>query len=180
MASDDGKSQPRFARSFRSISFPGEPVRMFTSRSDAPLFVPPPAVYPNEFRTFDGKKNNVSDLGAAGKPDLRTTTIGYGDGVGSPAGADRLSAREISNLVNAQSDIFPNPANISSFVWAWGQLVDHDMTLTRSAVPAEDFDIPVPRSDPQFDPANSGKKVLPFERSEFAARRRHSPTAKRE
>ena len=163
-----GNPNPGSREVFEAFHSPGEPVKMFTSRSDAPLFVPPPAIYPNEFRTFDGKKNNVSDLGAAGKPDLRTTTIGYGDGVGSPAGADRLSAREISNLVNAQSDIFPNPTNISSFVWAWGQLVDHDMTLTRSAVPAEDFDIPVPRGDPQFDPANSGKKVLPFERSEFA------------
>ena len=163
-----GNPNPGSREVFDALHTKGEPAKTFTSGSQAPLFVPPPAVYPNEFRTFDGKGNNVSDLGAAGRPDLRTTTIGYGDGVGSPAGADRLGAREISNLVNAQSDVFPNPANISSFVWAWGQFIDHDMTLTRSAVPSEDFSIPVPRGDPQFDPGNTGKKVLPFERSEFA------------
>src|SRR5712691_2043334 len=84
----------------------------------------PPAVYPNEFRDVDGSRNNPARLGAAGGVHLRTTTVGYGDGVGSPGGADRLSPREISNLVMAQSDLIPNTDSVSSFVRQWGQFVD--------------------------------------------------------
>ena len=79
-----GNPNPGSREVFDAFHTKAEPAKTFTSRSEAPLFVPPPAIYPNEFRTFDGKQNNISDLGAAGKPDLRTTTIGYGDGVGSP------------------------------------------------------------------------------------------------
>src|SRR5204863_6782011 len=89
-----------------------------------------PAIYPLEFRTFTGAKNNDLGLGTVFTPFLRTTTIGYGDGVGSPGGADQLGAREISNLVSAQSDVIPNTDNISSFVWQWGQFADHDISFT--------------------------------------------------
>lgn len=78
-----------------------------------------------------------------------------------------FGARDISNNVDAQSDSIPDSLNIGSFVWQWGQFVDHDMTLTRTALPAENFSIPLPKGDPQFDPRGSGNKVLPFQRSEF-------------
>src|SRR5207237_8253635 len=81
--------------------------------------------------------------------------------------ADRLSAREISNLVNAQTGLIPNSTNISSFVWQWGQFVDHDVGLNRVANPAEEFDIPVPKGDPQFDRRGTGTQMLPFHRSAF-------------
>ncbi len=127
------------------------------------------AVYPDEFRTFDGSFNNSNNslFGAANTPLLRKTTVGYGDGTGSPSGADRLSAREISNLVNAQSGLIPNSENISSFVWAWGQFIDHDIGLSRVANPVEEFDIPVPKFDPVFDRRGTGTAVLPFKRSGF-------------
>jgi peroxidase len=128
-----------------------------------------PAIYPNEFRTIDGTGNNPINplLGVAETPLLRQTTPGYGDGVGSPAGADRLSAREISNLVNAQATLLPNSTNVSGFFFQWGQFVDHDMGLNRVSKPAEIFNIPVPLGDPQFDPGNTGTKALPFQRSSF-------------
>ena len=127
-----------------------------------------PAIYPLEFRTLDGEGNNPTNLGSAQLPLLRKTTVGYGDGSGSPAGADRLSAREISNLVNAETDPgIPNTTNISSFVVLWGQFVDHDMSLSRDGNPAERFDIPVPKGDPVFDPRSTGTKILPFQRSSF-------------
>jgi peroxidase len=123
------------------------------------------AVYPNEFRTIDGSKNTGANLGVAGGTDLRNTTVGYGDGKGTPAGADRKSAREISNIVCAQDGSIPNSVNVSSFVWNWGNIVDHDMILTRVASPAEPFNIPVPLCDPIFDPSCKGNKVLDFQRA---------------
>jgi hypothetical protein len=123
------------------------------------------AVYPNEFRSIDGGKNAIGDLGVAGGTDLRNTTIGYGDGSGTPAGADRKSAREVSNIVAAQDGAIENSQRVSGYVWNWGNLVDHDMVLTRVANPAEPFNIPVPTCDPIFDPGCRGGKILDFQRS---------------
>src|SRR5439155_21239181 len=65
-----------------------------------PPLLPGAAIFPLEFRTIDGTNNNLSNptLGSANTPFLRTTTIAYGDGTGTPAGADQMGAREISNL----------------------------------------------------------------------------------
>lgn len=123
------------------------------------------AVYPNEFRTIDGSKNAIGDLGIGGGTDLRNTTIGYDDGKGTPAGADRLSPREISNIVCDQADSIPNSVNVSGFVWNWGNIVDHDMVLSRVASPPEFFNIPVPTCDPIFDPTCKGNKTLDFQRT---------------
>ena len=152
---------------FDALHTKAEPAKTFIKRVEGPLLIPPPAIYPLEFRSSNGSSNNINNLGTAGFPDLRNTTNAYADGVGSPAGADRLSARDISNKVDAQIGLIPNSLNISSFVWQWGQFVDHDMSLTRTAVPTELFNIPVPKGDPQFDPRGLGNKVLPFQRSEF-------------
>ncbi len=133
---------------------------------EAPLIVTA-AVYPSEFRTIDGSGNNPTNLGTAGTTIVRKTPNGYGDGIGTPAGGTRKGTREISNLVNAQAQVFPNSDNISSYVWAWGQFTDHDMSIIKNANPAEIFNIPVPAGDPQFDPQNRGNKTLPFQRSSW-------------
>jgi hypothetical protein len=95
----------------------------------------PPPKYPDAFRSIDGGNNARGNLGIAGTIDLRNTTIGYGDGHGTPAGADRRGARDISNIVLAQAGPIPNSQPISGFVWNWGNIVDHDMLLTRVAKP---------------------------------------------
>ena len=132
-----------------------------------PFMVLAPAIYPNEFRTIDGSGNAPGDLGKAGTVDLRNVTIGYGDGKGTPAGADRLGAREVSNIVCVQDDLILNRVNVSSFVWNWGNIVDHDIVLTRAAGPQQVFNIPVPQCDPVFDPRCTGTKILDFQRSNF-------------
>lgn len=124
-----------------------------------------PAVYPIDFRMVDGSKNAPGDLGKAGTVDLRNTTIGYADGSGTPGGADRMGTREISNLVNFQTAPIPNSVNVSGFVWNWGNIVDHDMVLTKVAIPADHFDIPIPQGDPVFDPKGRGGLFLTFNRS---------------
>lgn len=150
---------------FESSAGPGEAFAAPAPRVFVNL---PPAIYPNEFRTIDGRNNATKDLGQAGSVDLRNTTVGYGDGSGTPAGADRLGAREISNLVDAQSTLIPNSDPISSFVWNWGNIVDHDLTLIKVASPPEEFDIPVPTCDVTFDPRCLGDKVLHFQRSNYS------------
>src|SRR4051794_4118410 len=55
------------------------------------------------FRAIDGTGNNVnhSAWGGAGTDLIRKAPAAYSDGVSAPAGADRPSAREISNTIVA-------------------------------------------------------------------------------
>lgn len=126
-----------------------------------------PAIFPREFRSIDGSNNNPIDpsRGAANTPLLRTTKLAYGDGKSTPAGAGEKSAREISNLVVAQSQSILNSRNVTDFIWQWGQFLDHDLDLTPSIDPVERFDIQVPKGDPQFDPTNTGTQTIELDRS---------------
>ena len=134
-----------------------------------PLLPGAPAIFPLEFRTIDGTNNNLNNptLGSANTPFLRTTTNAYGDGLNTPAGLDQRGARKISNLVDAQTGSVPIALPESAFWWAWGQFIDHDMTLTPIAVPAETFNIPVPACDLVFDPNCTGTATISFSRSAF-------------
>lgn len=108
-----------------------------------------------EFRTFDGTLNNIANptWGAANTALLRNTTIGYGDDISTPGGADRPSARAISNAVIAQGNVsLPSQQFLSGFVFQWGQFLDHDLDLSTGASPAEPFSVPVPAGDPIFGP----------------------------
>ena len=154
-------------RSFHFLFNPPAPVaqpRMF------PLLTGP-AVFPDEFRSIDGTGNNqINPLwGSANTTFLRGTTNGYGDGSGTPGGADQRGAREISNLVDAQGQgvSVPIVEDVTDFIWQWGQFLDHDLVLTPVAVPADRFNIPVPLCDPAFDPACTGTRTLSFQRSAF-------------
>ncbi len=122
-----------------------------------------------QVRTIDGTGNNETnpDLGSAGVQLTRLTTASYGDMRSTPAGADRPSARAVSNGVCEQISSVPNAAGATDFVWQWGQFVDHDIDLTVSAVPPEPFNIPVPIGDPFFDPFFTGTQVIPLLRSAF-------------
>jgi hypothetical protein len=139
--------------------------------SDSALAGDGPLPLPVESRSIDGTGNNLldDDLGAADTVLLRLTTIAYGDGVGSPSGADRPGARLISNLVAAHTGSVPIARPVSDFVWQWGQFLDHDIDLTGAADPAEPFDIPVPTGDPFFDPDGTGTEVIPLDRSMYVA-----------
>ena len=140
------------------------------SQKTIPLLLPgAPAIFPLEFRTIDGTNNNLNapTLGSANTPFLRTTTNAYGDGFNTPAGAGHKGTRDISNLVDALTGSVLIALPESSFWWAWGQFIDHDMTLTPIAVPTETFNIPVPACDPVFDPNCTGTATLSFSRSAF-------------
>ena len=105
-----------------------------------------------EFRTIDGSDNNIANptWGEADTQLLRLLPADYDDGISEPAGADRPSAREISNAVSDQPESVTNPLHASDWLWQWGQFIDHDLGLTPVNNPLEPFNIPVPAGDPFF------------------------------
>lgn len=126
-----------------------------------------------DYRSFDGWGNNEANpaWGHAGRTLVRYARNDYADGSGAPAGSERRSAREISNLVLASPGSLPNRAGLSDLFWQWGQFLDHDLDETPIADPAEPFDVPVPLGDPYFDPGGTGTQVLPLDRSFHRMRR---------
>lgn len=129
----------------------------------------PAAVFPFEFRSIDGHDNNLlnPEWGAAETAMLRAFAAAYGDGLSSPAGSNRASARSISNIVAAQTSSIMSPRNASDFVWQWGQFLDHDIVETPGTSPEEVFDIEVPLGDPWFDPNATGVETIPLTRSGY-------------
>ncbi|MCA9223325.1 MAG: hypothetical protein KDA71_23575, partial [Planctomycetales bacterium] len=87
---------------------------------------------PTESRSIDGRDNNPNDvaLGSAGQNLLLNYTLEYGDGISEPAGANRPSARSISNAVFAQDASTPNARGATTMLMIWGQLLAHDIALT--------------------------------------------------
>jgi len=126
--------------------------------------------FPHVLRTIDGKNNNPfnKNWGAAETPFERIVNADYTDGVGSPAGANRPSARAVSNGIVAQSDSIINEKNTSDFIWQWGQFLDHDIGLTEEVAVEEaiDFSIAVPTGDASFDPSFTGAAKISMRRSE--------------
>lgn len=121
-------------------------------------------------QSLDGTGNNVADvsLGSAGQAFLRVSAAAYADGLSSPSGADRPNPRAVSNALFADPEGGRlNDRAMSSFMYAWGQFLDHDLTLTDSAAPAEAMTIRIPTGDPWFDPAGAGTAVMPSLRSAY-------------
>ncbi|MFK8115201.1 MAG: peroxidase family protein, partial [Rubripirellula sp.] len=112
------------------------------------------------------------EFGAADAELLRVAENDYADGVSEPAGADRPSAREISNTLSAADpEGTTSERNLSSFAFAWGQFLDHDIDLSlepENEADAVSFDIEVPAGDPQFDPFNTGEATIHLTRSATA------------
>jgi peroxidase len=120
-------------------------------------------------RTIDGTGNNLADpeLGSANQQLLRVAPDDYGDDISTLAGADRPSARVISNTLAAQTDdTARNDRNMSALIYVFGQFLDHDIDLTNVGM-TEVANIAVPTGDPQFDPNGTGTQVIPFTRSVY-------------
>ena len=122
-----------------------------------------------QFRTIDGTANNLVGVnwGSAGSILNRSVPSAYADGVAAPAGANRESARAISNYICDQIESIPNDRNLSSMVWQWGQFLDHDIDLTETAEPLEPFPILVPTGDAYFDPFGAGGQTISLFRSAY-------------
>lgn len=118
--------------------------------------------------SFDGTGNNLQHptWGGDNTQLLRIAPAQYGDGVSTPSGADRPSARLISDVVSAHPDgDVKNSRDMTAMMYAFGQFLDHDIDLTPDASPAESFNVAVPAGDPWFDPQGTGTQVIPLNRS---------------
>ncbi len=117
--------------------------------------------------SYDGTGNNRlhPNWGSAGSDLLRLAKPDYGDGISSPSGADRPNARAISNAVSTLTTDFFNDRFMSSWVYGWGQFIDHDLSLTTTGDTS--FNIQVPNGDVSFDPYSSGTVVIPLNRSDY-------------
>ena len=127
-----------------------------------------------EVRSIDGSGNNLETLeaGAANTELTRLADSDYADGISEPAGEDRPSAREISNALSAADpDGTTSERDLSSFVFIWGQFLDHDIDLSLEPEREEDaiaFDVDVPTGDPLFDPLSTGEATIHLTRSDIA------------
>ncbi|HYH20666.1 MAG TPA: peroxidase family protein [Azospirillum sp.] len=115
-----------------------------------------------QFRTFDGADNSRAhpDFNATGSALTRIADARYADGVSTLVGGP--NPRTISNLVVGEGDpAVGNLEGVSGMMYAWGQFVDHDISVT---VPdgTTRVDVQVPDGDPDL-PANG---VIPLTRVE--------------
>lgn len=123
---------------------------------------------PSTVPSIDGTGHNAAhpEWGSAGSDQLRMGPVAYTDKIGTPVSGP--NARAISNaLADQPADFATNDREMSAFIYAWGQFVDHDLDLTNSASPKESFNISVPAGDPYFDPASTGTQVIPLSRSKY-------------
>ena len=125
----------------------------------------------DDIASIDGANRDLGNplQNAAGQKLRRRFAAAYGDGVSSMAGIGRPSARQVSNIVHAQTQLIANDRNASDFLWQWGQFIDHDIDLTDGADPAELASIAVPSGDVWFDPAASGIVTITMNRSLYDA-----------
>ncbi len=151
----------RLSREGRQLDQPG--------RGDPP----PDTSFIDQTHSIDGSGNNLSNplLGSTGQSLLRVGVVDYADGISEPAGGTRPTARQISNGLSAADPTgISSERNLSAFVYAWGQFLDHDIDLTGEPTDEshlESFDIAVPTGDPAFDPTGTGEQIIPLKRSVY-------------
>src|ERR1700754_3939842 len=107
------------------------------------------------FRTIDGSNNNSADstMNQANTDFTRVGPANFADGFNEMTPGP--NPREISNIVVAQEDagedgphlMDDNGVALSGMMYAWGQFIDHDLDLQKSAT-TTDISIPVPEDDP--------------------------------
>ncbi|NEZ68339.1 hypothetical protein D0962_37400 [Leptolyngbyaceae cyanobacterium CCMR0082] len=111
---------------------------------------------------IDGFGNNLGNpqLGSAGSRLADSVPLQYDNGFSTPAGQNRPNARVISNAISQQSGDIPEPRGLTNITWAYGQFLDHDISLSpevsREIATSENrsFIIPVPSNDPVLTPGN--------------------------
>lgn len=134
----------------------------------------PPAPTPaTPTRSYDGTGNNLAnpEWGSTNEQLLRVAENDYADGISTPGGEDRPSARAVSNAIVAHGEEeTTNDRQLSAFIYIWGQFLDHDIDLTEPPTTGKEaFNVAVPKGDQYFDPDNSGGDVIALSRSRYDA-----------
>ena len=104
-----------------------------------------------EVRTIDGSENNLvnPEWGAFDSPLMRIDTNSYLDGSSIIDAIGMPNARTVSNVIFNQSGLINDTDNHSAYVWAFGQFIDHDISLVENNN-AEPLEIEVQANDPFF------------------------------
>jgi Animal haem peroxidase len=115
-----------------------------------------------KFRTIDGSNNNRADptMNQAATDFARVGPANFADGFNEMTPGP--NPREISNIVVAQEDagedgphlMDDNGVALSGMMYAWGQFIDHDLDLQKSAT-TTDISITVPDDDKFLPPGGS-------------------------
>ena len=165
-----------------------------------------------QYRSIDGSYNNpkILNLGRAGENLSRKAPAAYSDGISALAHLDFPNPRFISNTLSNQTESLPDKRNLSDYVWAWGQFIDHDLVSTQrqqgqgtesiygnsqffliSAPPLLPFGPPlflpqfqevetIDISIPEGDPIYQPGSVIPVTRSIFDLRTGNNPSNPRQ
>ena len=102
------------------------------------------------YRTIDGSSNESPDShsNAAGATFARVGPARFADGISALVSGP--NPRTISNVVVGEGNPdVENPQGLSAMMYAWGQFIDHDLTLTRSDG-VSFIGVTVPAGDPLF------------------------------
>lgn len=144
-------------------SLPGSIACAVAFSAFLPAFSPARAQV-TQIRPIDGVQPNPQG-GEAGDVLIRLTPARYADGVSELI--DGPNPRAISNAIAIQdpTTFDQNPTGLSSFFWQFGQLLDHDLSLTLEDEEEPEF-IGAVANDPAFGPM--GREIA-FVRSEHVA-----------
>ena len=123
--------------------------------------------------SFNGEGHNEDNVnaGATGSELINIAPLNYEDGISAPAGSNRPDPRTISNAVAQQNGLVNSPQGLTNMVWAMGQFLDHDLSLTpalsrqEAAAQGETMDIPIPLDDPYLNPGGVDGIVINLNRS---------------
>ncbi|MBT8229372.1 MAG: T9SS type A sorting domain-containing protein [Bacteroidia bacterium] len=109
-----------------------------------------------EVRTYSGYNNNLlnKDWGAAHTVMPRVSSVNYEDGMQQENDAHLPEPRNISNLLFDQSDFIFDSKSLSDYTWAFGQFLDHDISLVDNN-PQEPVFITIPDGDEFFIPGSA-------------------------
>ncbi|XP_064192034.1 dual oxidase 1-like [Anguilla rostrata] len=130
-----------------------------------------------EVQRYDGWYNNLAhhSRGAAGSPLIRLLPAKYSDGVYQPL-QELPNPRNISNIAMRGPSGLPSTRNQTVLSVFFGYHVVNEIVDSRlPACPPEFMHISVPQGDPVFDPNNTGKTMLPFQRGKWAKDTSQSP-----
>lgn len=113
--------------------------------------------YGQNVRSIDGSFNNVfnPDWGSEGHELSVYSSMSFSDGISAVSGTNRKNPRYISNKMFAQNTPIFDGHNLSDFVWAFGQFIDHDIVLVEND-PTQTLRIGIPEDDSVFDPSSPG------------------------
>ncbi len=124
------------------------------------------SVVVSEPRALNGSGNNPQhpEWGEAGSRYVRLAPPNYADGISQPVTGP--NPRYVSNRIfnSLGVDLF-SPRNVSQWVWAWGQFLDHNMELAQGG--SEEMPISVNQNDP-LESFSDTLGMIPFVRDQQA------------